>query len=359
MKSTNKSKLLQAMQAQDIQQVKTELAAGANPNARHGHLTLLMIACGIGQAEIVELLLEYGADPFAIDSKMGMSALHIAAQSGHVPVAELLVDQAAAIINLQSPSHGFTPLMNAVWHRQPKMVEYLLSLDQINTEITSILGNQARELISQLRIDVHTPADIKTRYQAEAKQMQQLFSQYEAKRKQYIQQQHLMAAILNSNRKLTHTEQYNAVKHALLNGAEVNAIYPYSCNGSDGHTPILVAARDGHAKIVKLLLEAGADVSIGCGYMIANPAHKAAYQGHADVMQVLADHPSFSKIKDVQGPYNGYTPLMDAVWHGHTAVVKILLKAGVNTQAKGWDNKTALDLANEFGYSDISTLLKK
>ncbi len=91
--------------------------------------------------------------------------------------------------------------------------------------------------------------------------------------------------------------------------------------------------------------------------MRAVPAHKAAFMGHADVMRALAEASGFDDIKDVQGPYNGYTPLHDAVWHGHVDTVRVLLAEGVRTDLQGWDGKTALDLAIEYHYDDIAELL--
>ena len=40
---------------------------------------------------------------------------------------------------------------------------------------------------------------------------------------------------------------------------EVDAVSPMLSSGSDGHTPLLVAARDGNADAVAALLAAGAD----------------------------------------------------------------------------------------------------
>lgn len=87
--------------------------------------TPLMLASGLGNPQMVELLLTAGADVSILDSRMGASALHKAAQSGIVDVAKLPL-QHGAFINLQSPTLGHTPLMDAVWHKQVGMVAYLL-----------------------------------------------------------------------------------------------------------------------------------------------------------------------------------------------------------------------------------------
>ena len=55
-------------------------------------LTPLMIASGVGQSQMVALLLTAGAEVRAVEPRMGVTALHKAAQSGN---AEQTVAQAA------------------------------------------------------------------------------------------------------------------------------------------------------------------------------------------------------------------------------------------------------------------------
>jgi ankyrin repeat protein len=76
-------------------------------------------------------------------------------------------------------------------------------------------------------------------------------------------------------------------------------------------------------------------------------------------MRALAAHASFSRIRDAQGPYNGYTPLMDAVWHGHFDAARVLVETGADLSLRGHDGRTALDLAREFGYGRLEELLRQ
>ncbi|WP_426131499.1 ankyrin repeat domain-containing protein [Pararhizobium sp. PWRC1-1] len=102
------------------------LRAGENPN-RIGPdgLTPLMIASGLGQSQMVEILLTARADVLAIEPRMGATALHKAAQSGNTDVIRLLLDH-GAFIDQQSPVLGHTPLMDAVLHKHAEAVRYLL-----------------------------------------------------------------------------------------------------------------------------------------------------------------------------------------------------------------------------------------
>ncbi|PXY01979.1 hypothetical protein DF185_04835 [Marinifilum breve] len=85
-------------------------------------------------------------------------------------------------------------------------------------------------------------------------------------------------------------------------------------------------------------------------------AHKASYKGNPEIMEMIVKHRDFDKIKDAQGPTNGYTPLHDAIWHGNTKTAKILINAGVNTSIKAWDGLTPLELAKKKGYQEIIEL---
>ena len=108
-----------------------------------------------------------------------------------------------------------------------------------------------------------------------------------------------------------------------------------------------------------MLLKAGADQTIPDHYMKAVPLHKAAYMGHAAVIQALSRFAGYSAVIDLTGPNNGYTPLHDAVWHGHLEAVQVLLETGARIDIRGHDGKTPRDLANEYRYVKIAKLLSK
>lgn len=138
---------------------------------------------------------------------------------------------------------------------------------------------------------------------------------------------------------------------------DANEMAPNTGSGSDGHTPLLVAARDGWVRVVEVLLAAGASLTRTDTYMRAHAAHKAAYNGHAEVLAALARHPDFGRIVDEQGPWNGYTALHDAVWHGHLDAARMLVAAGARTDLRGHGGHRPLSLAQRFGYREIVALL--
>jgi ankyrin repeat protein len=61
--------LVDAVWSQDLNAARGLLIGGADPGARdaESRLTILMIAAGLGQVDMVEVLLAAGADLFATD----------------------------------------------------------------------------------------------------------------------------------------------------------------------------------------------------------------------------------------------------------------------------------------------------
>lgn len=333
----------------DEEAVKRMLRSGFAVNQKDASgRTPLMVAAGLGRAGIVRCLLENGADVHILDDVMGASALHFAAQGGDIETAALLLNHGAHL-NLQTPASGLTSLMTAVWHRQREMTEFLLSQDRINAKLRSTFGSTARDLIEATAV-VGGGTDDR---QEGMDEWVALFDQHEAKMAEMMARRQW--SILNRfDQTLSEQEQLTQLEGYLRDENELNALFPVCSSGVDGHTALMIAARDGKASLVERLLEAGADMRIVDEYMHATPAHKAAYMGHAAVLRVLVKHPAFQEIIDCQGPYNGYTALHDAAWHGHAEAAEVLLEAGANPMLRGHDGCTAYDLAVRYGYKELA-----
>jgi Ankyrin repeats (3 copies) len=87
--------------------------------------------------------------------------------------------------------------------------------------------------------------------------------------------------------------------------------------------------------------------------MKATPAHKAGYMGHADVARLLVADPRLEL--DAQGPFNGFTPLHDAIWHGHTETARVYIDAGARLDLRALDGRTPLEMARDYGYPRSSS----
>ena len=95
---------------------------------------------------------------------------------------------------------------------------------------------------------------------------------------------------------------------------------------SQGYTPLLAAAQNGHTDICEFLLAHGSDVNEVHQKTKTTVLHEAAGRGHEAVVEALL---SWGAIVDPQD-HAGMTPLFLACQEGHLACVLALLKAGAN-----------------------------
>ncbi len=297
--------------------------------------------------QFVELI-DQGADVNQLDPIMGNAPLHIAAQQSSTQWLSKLLES-GAFINLQTPKHGVTPLMVAVWHRKPKIVKLLLDQTDVNIEVISTFGAKAVQLI-----DFGAKQD-DLFGQQQAQQMAQIFADYQRR----FDTQHAKLSAYQVVTKPNQSDEQKALAlKALDDWSMLNTPSGVNGSGNDEHTAVMVAARDGLVKSLSLLMDHGGDQTIVDHYMKAIPLHKAAYNGWADVIRLLSGYAGFSQTLNAQGPNNGYTPLHDAVWHGHVEAAKVLIEAGADTKLQGFDGKTPLALAQEYHYPEIIKLLE-
>jgi ankyrin repeat protein len=102
--------LLDAVKKGDVAQVQAQLKAGADPNAAQGDgLTALHIAAQTGNLEITRILVGARASVSAKTRLGDYTPLHLAAGGGHTTVVRALID-AGADVNAVTTYTGVTPL---------------------------------------------------------------------------------------------------------------------------------------------------------------------------------------------------------------------------------------------------------
>ena len=120
-------KLIQAVSAMQIDEIRRLVAMGANPNASYQYdfSPLATAVIDHGDPAVVNVLLELGAQA---DSKGGCdnTPLHYAASYGRLEAAEILVAHHAPVD--AKACLGETPLVGAVANSHTELVSYLLSL---------------------------------------------------------------------------------------------------------------------------------------------------------------------------------------------------------------------------------------
>lgn len=138
----------------------------------------------------------------------------------------------------------------------------------------------------------------------------------------------------------------DVVKYLLEHRAAVNT------RDEGGATPLHSASRAGHLKVMEALLAGGADVSekgTGCG----PPLQWAAQAGQIDAAKVLLEH----RADIDQAGTDGSTPLMAAVSAGQTEMVKFLLERKAAANARAAYGLTALHAAAYADRADIARML--
>ncbi|KAB8144958.1 hypothetical protein F8S13_03755 [Chloroflexia bacterium SDU3-3] len=322
--------LIQAVRAHSLADVQALTQAGASPSARDAEsgLTALMLAACQADTAIALHLIQAGADVFAVDSRAGASALHKACQGGSIEIVRALVG-AGAFVDQVAVTTGHTPLMDALWFKWPEIVGFLLD----SGATLHLSTHYGFSLLEHFQYELNVTVIGKERlFQADA-----LLKQRQQDDQQKIDRQQLMAAVV--------ADDLAEVQRLLAAGAAVDERYPLVNSFNDGHTPLLVAARDGRTAIVAALLWAGADVNATEPTFGAVPLHKAVYNGHAEITRMLVRQPGV--LLDFQGATNGYTPLHDSLWHGFDECATALVTAGARLDLRGHDGKMPLDLARE------------
>jgi ankyrin repeat protein len=123
----------------------------------------------------------------------------------------------------------------------------------------------------------------------------------------------------------------------------------------EGETAVLIACREGHTDVVRLLLGAGAHAALP-GTNGLTPLMYAAEGGHVGVVQALVTH-GCGDLNARDEEY-GLTALSMASLNGHGEVVKLLLGARADWSIANSDGFTALHIAHATGKHECAQLIK-
>ena len=117
-------------------------------------------------------------------------------------------------------------------------------------------------------------------------------------------------------------------------------------------TPFHVASRRGHADVVQLLLEHGAEAKAR-DRLRRTPLLLASHNGHAEVARVLLENGADTEDQDNRNR----TPLLLASADGHVEVARVLFEYGADKEARDYEKRTPLLLASQGGHLEVARVL--
>ncbi|KAI9856186.1 MAG: hypothetical protein M1813_009203 [Trichoglossum hirsutum] len=333
--------------------IKMLLAAEAVPNVsnREGSTPLLLAAQG-GFGEAVLLLLENKACT-DIQNENKWTALHCAADEGHGTVVKFLLEGGAEF-NVTTDA-GWTALHMAAADGHDEVVQLLL---EKGAEVDAVDGGEWTPLHRAAACDRGVAVELLVRGGATPK----------ARDEDGCTPLHLAAQsgsigaiktllgrgadiecqLLEYGWRPLHLaiRHLKATKLLLERGADVHAV------GSEGNTPLTLAAEEGYSEVVKLLLDWGANPCAESENG-ATPLHKAARGGHEEVAQLLLEVGVDIDRQDRLG----HTALQQATWRGNGGVARLLVSRGASLDCQDSDGDTALHGAVDQGSDSIVSLL--
>ena len=310
----------------------------------------LHVAARAGDVAAIAELLAKGADPNSRDG-LGGTPLHDATWGGHRKVVELLLSKGANV-NARHKEGGSTPLHYAVITDRIEMVELLLARGadpklRYGQGSTILHLSANRGYVSMSKYLIAQGAELNVRDDAGATPLEE--------------------AVWKGRVEL--------VRLLLDNGALADDVNPKS---GDGLTHI--AARRGHADVLALLIERGADplkkskegatpidealryrqkdtieVLLKAKSVTASSARieELVMEGRTDIVAVLLDHGQKADAKTRMGS----TLLHDASLKGHTDLVALLLDRGAPANLRNANGATPLHDAALGGKKEVAELL--
>jgi ankyrin repeat protein len=123
-----------------------------------------------------------------------------------------------------------------------------------------------------------------------------------------------------------------------------------------------MAARNGHADVVRMLVDARANVNQARTANGVTPLFIAAQKGHSDIVGVLIN--AGANVNQVMTGENHISdatrssPLFVAAQFGQVDVIKVLVDAGADIHAADSDGDTPLQAARRWGTPEAVAALR-
>ena len=370
--------LMFAAKKGDSKITKALMNAGADVNAKdmNGSTPLIYAATSNKNPEVIRTLVELGADVNAKDNE-GNTALSIAKQENASPeIIKLLTGKNTNFLDV---NWWKTATLEDVKTEIANGADVNLEVKYDETHSTPILGmaiakfimnpndsnNDENYKIIELLIDAGADVNAKMKnvYVSLKEEIPLLIFAFAAKNYKSIKvMEKLIDAgadinmqgghILFKQSPLMSSSEIEKTKFLIESGVDVNA---YS-EGLWGMTALMLAIGNQKAEIIKVLIDAGADVNAKCiarnineDELIKNLYIPSKLVG-LDKQKYLEEAKKFVEEFKKVSPnreFIGATPLIIAAENSNPEIIRMLIDAGADTSLKSADNKTALDIAKE------------
>lgn len=278
---------------------------------------LLVLPYSPLKIEMIKLLIELGVDVKKASTLKEITPLHLAANTGQIDMAELLVANGHPV-DASFEDNGWTALTSAAWYEQTEMVKWLLAKGaNPNVKCTSSPLHNAVNKGNVEIVKILLDAGAKTVLSDPCRQ-----------------------PLFNASR-----ASGEIVQLILSAGADPNV----ECDP----TPLLEFADDGNTAGVKLLLANGADPNFQSSRRRKRtPLHFAANKGLVAMVESLLEAGADPSLHDERGQ----TPLDLAVAGGHAMAAKAI-QATMSPLSSAEDKLDSISLAVQY-YSHKTAELK-
>ncbi|XP_067653124.1 ankyrin-3-like [Haliotis asinina] len=311
----------------------------------HDGLTPVMHSASQGKNEVFDILVKNGANLSDTDVD-GSNILHWACRGGNAKIVNYILFQNIADINSKN-GDGETPVLLAAWHGRREVFDVLVVnganlsvVDKNGDNILYFACSGKDEQIVQHVLELHI-VDINCRTTTGMTPLM-IAAEHNA--------HDVFKLLLDSggDPSVVNSDGNNALYFACstADGEIVKNLLKLdlvdiNCRGSDGMTPLLLAARYNTHDVFELLLENGADPSLvnGDGN---NVLHFACMADDEEIVKhILEPH-----LVDINSRgFNKMTPLLLSAEHSACDVFEMLLDNGADPSVVDSDGNNVLHLA--------------
>ncbi len=326
-----------AIQQNDLDAIERQLGKSANANVRSpdgNRITALHVAVQLGKRDVVELLLEHGADPNA-KSKHGRTPLHQA--TNDVELASLLIERGARVDMVDD--EGRSPLHSAASFGSREVVQLLID------EGAPLKGASAEPGSPPGR----TPALAALEYGNVEMAKYILFEAGKGDLSgENLEALYTSAAFLND---------FELMRILVDAGADPNGAFTrpaYDGRGPVSMTPLQAAVVNRQTEAVRAILEMGTSPDETYGYTNTPIVFVAINQGDKSIVELFLDH---GLDLDIVDPDLGETALHLAARHKIPDIAYMLVERGADVNARSLKGETPFDYARETPNSHLLRLL--